>query len=214
MHKHALLALLASLSLLAGCNANLVGQNNSAILGPSTPTYTGGGVPDPWFLYTDLLETGTWIKGLDFFSGGSFTGTPVIDLASTTQPDDGAYCWHFSVGAQTGSWFCGVILLQGTGFNDSAARPGVDITSGGFTKCVFRARSAQGNRQVAFKAFDNAANAITVTLGTHWQTCSIPLSNSSNMASMKQFFTIVLANAAPATATPIDLYLDDVRFQQ
>ena len=31
---------------------------------------------------------------------------------------------------------------------------------------------------------------------------------------MKQFFTIVFANAAPATATPIDLFIDDLRFEQ
>jgi hypothetical protein len=212
MQKHALLVLLASLSLLAGCNGNYVGQNNSALLAATTPTYTGG-IPNPWYLYDDSLKTGSWLQGLDFFSGGSFAGTPVIEFNSTIAPYRGTDCWHFSVPAQTGSWFCGVILLQGSNFGDSNGKPGVDISSGNFTKCVLMARCAQGANQVNFQAL-NATNTITANVNSSWQSFSIPFTNTTAMTAVRQFLAVVLANSAPSTTTPIDLYIDDVRFQQ
>jgi hypothetical protein len=212
MRKRFIASLFAA-ALLSGCNANIVGQDNSKLLAQLTPTFSGS-IPNPWYLYSDGLNTGDWLRGLDFFFGGSFVGTPVIDFADTTSPDNGSKCWKFSIPAQTGGWYCGVILLQGTGFGDSGSRPGVDISTGNFSKCVFRARTLQGGQQVSFKAFDNGANAITVTMTSAWTTYTIPLSNASAISNMKQFFTIVFANAAPATATPIDLFIDDLRFEQ
>jgi len=211
--RRRLIASLLALPLLAGCNLNMVGHDNSKLLAALTPTYTGG-IPNPWTLYSEGLNNGDWLRGLDFFSGGTFAGTPTIDFASTTQPDSGARCWKFSVPAQTGGWWCGVILLQGSNFTDSAARPGVDISAGNFTKVVFRARVAQGPRQVKFEAFNNAANTLTVNITESWQTYTVNVVNATAMGNMKQFFSVIFANAAPATTTPIDLFIDDLRFEQ
>jgi hypothetical protein len=205
------IAMLASIILLVGCNADIVGQDNSKLLAPLTPTYTGA-IPNPWYLYTDGLNTGAWLKGLDFYSGGSFTGTPTINLSDPTMPDDGTYCMRFAVGAQTTGWWCGMILLQGAGFPASNAAPGVDIRAGNFTKCVFRARALQGNRTVTFQTLD-ATDNITVTVTSAWQTYTIPFSVTTDMAAVKQFFSPAFGDGI-GTLTPIDLFIDDLRYQQ
>jgi hypothetical protein len=212
MRKHLFLASIAALSLLSACNANIVGQDDGKLLAAmATPSYSGG-VPNTWFLYDDSLRTNAWLKGLDFYPGGSFAGTPTIDLSSTISPADGTFCMHFGIGPQTTGWWCGMILLQGANFTDSNAKPAVDIRSGNFTKCVFSARALQGNRTLTFQTLD-ATNNLTVTITSSWQTYTIPFTNTSDLAHVKQFFSPALGDGI-GTVAPIDVFIDDLRYEK
>ena len=216
MQKMIIPAMLLGL-LLSGCNANIVGQDNQKLLASTTPTYLG--IPNPWYLYDDAFEGGPWLQGLDFYDstscscGAPFSGTPVINFSDTTSPDRGQNCMRFAIPAQSGTWWCGMIFLQKNGFTASNGNPGVDIRPGNFTKCVFRARTLQGNRQVKFEVL-NATNTLTTTITSTWQTYTIPFTVTTAMPAVRQFFSPVFAGSAPTTVTPIDLFIDDLRFEQ
>ena len=213
MQKRLFASLLAVTALLGACNANIVGQDDSKLLAPLTPTYTG--MPNPWYLYDDNLNTGDWLQGLDFYDsnpGNPFAGPPVISFSDSTNPDNGSKCMRFAIVAQTGTWWCGMILLQKNGFAASNANPGVDIRPGNFTKCVFRARTLQGNRVVKFETL-NATNTLTTTITSTWQTYTIPFAVTTAMPAVRQFFSPAFSSGNP-TLTPIDLFIDDLRFEQ
>lgn len=197
---------------LSGCNGNILGYDQRQMLTAPPVSYTGG-IPNPWYLYKEGLSFGDWLKGLDFYSGGSFVGVPVIDLNYKVQPYSAPDCLRFGIGAQSGGWWCGMILLQESGFAASDAAPGVDISAGNFSRCVFRARVASGSTTVAFTAFNNGANSINATVTDSWQLFSIPLNNASAIPNMRQFFAIGFASGL-ATATPIDVFIDDLRYEQ
>ena len=205
----------AALSTLMGCNMVDMSTRPTTLVQP-TPVYAGLG--KPWPLYDESLTTG---GGLDFFSGGTFTGLPVIDLANKSNPYSGTNCWKFSVPAQTGGWFCGVQLLQGQNYADSAAKPATDLSAPGFTQCVFYARTGAGTTQVKFEAFSDGVvfggganpNNLTVNITPSWQKYTIPLVNGAHMHDLKHYFTIIFANSAPTTATPIDLFIDALRYE-
>jgi hypothetical protein len=201
----------------AGCTGNVLGVDESQILSKPEARYTNS--LKPWYLYTDDLQTGPWLKGLDFWSGGGFSGTPSIRLDATDAPDAGLRSIKFSIpGPQSsggaGWWGCGMILLQGAGFGASNASPGVDLSAAGFTQVRFRARVSAGSSPVMFEAA-NATSNITPSLTTAWQDLSISLSSGASqsaLAAVKQFFAINLGSGA-GTVTPIDVYVDDLRYE-
>jgi hypothetical protein len=204
---------LAALSLAcAGCNGNILGYDQRQMLAAPPAAYTGS-IPNPWYLYKEGLLFGDWLKGLDFYAGGTFVGTPVIELNHKVNPYSAPDCMRLGIGAQTGGWWCGMILLQNTGFAASNAAPGVDISAGNFTKCVFRARLASGSSPVNFQAFNDGANTISPVVTSAWQEFTIPLTNPANIATMRQFFVIGMSSGM-GTVTPIDVFIDDLRFEQ
>jgi hypothetical protein len=130
----------------------------------------------------------------------------------------GADCIHFGIPAQTASngWWCGVILLQAPGFTASNGNPGVDITAGHYTKCVFQARVGGAPSPVQFTAGNpavNGANSITPTLGNAWLTYTINMTDTTNFTQIRQFFVIGLASGI-GSPSPVDVYVDDLRYQQ
>jgi hypothetical protein len=208
MRKLIALALLALGS--TACNGNILGYDQRQLLSEPSKAYTG--IPSTWYLYQEGMNFGDWLKGLDFYGGGTFAGTPVIELASGNAPYSGTQCLHFGIGAQSGGWWCGMILLQGSGFAASNGAPGVDLSAANFTKCVFMARVATGSSAVNFQAFNDGANSINATVTTAWQQFTVPLNNPVNIATMRQFFVIGLSSGM-GTTTPFDLYIDDLRYE-
>lgn len=203
----------------SGCTGNILGTDERQILSQPSVSYTG--LPKPWYLYSDDLQTGAWLDGLDFWAGGNYTGTPSIVLNSTNDPHGGARCIKFSnPGPQTtggaGWWGCGMILLQAPGFTASNAAPGADISAGGYTRCKFWARVGSGSSPVSFEACNATANVVPV-LTTTWQEYSIDLSSGASQSAMtavKQFFAANLGSGVGSgTVTPLDIYIDDVRYE-
>jgi len=188
---------------LAGCNGNLVPVNEKALLAPLTPTYTGT-LPNPWYLYQAALKTGPWFQGIAVWDNYLMVN---INPASAVNPFDGPVCMDVAyTNASSGVTWAEAAFIDTPSFSTYAASTGVNISAGGYTKCVFMLRTDQA-ATVPFQMDGVPATNIAAT--TSWQQVTIPLEPVASQIAVKTFFQV-----NTPTVVPLNIYIADLRYEQ
>ncbi len=174
---------------------------------------------NPWVLFHDGLKTGEGV--LTFWGNGSVQNQPnspvqTISFMDTTVP---AYDGTYSLSYTTTNWYdwtyAGMILINTPDYTTYNAANGWNLSSGGFTKCVFWARANVAGGSAEFEASNSSCGnpclANTFALTTTWTEHTLTFSNNTNVAGL---FQISLTNTGvPQHILPYTIYVDDITYE-
>lgn len=191
--------------LMTACSMNLLEPNNGASLARPTPVYMGS-QPNPWYIYDDSYNTGDWIKGVAVWDAYWYV---TVEFGSTNNPYRGSSCIRINYnnanpGPVSPTW-AETVFIHAPTFATFGSLPGVNISSGNYTKCKFMIRTSV-NATVPVQAEGTAVTNVAAT--TAWKEITIGLNGPAQSAT-KTFFEI-----NTPSVMPLDIFIDDLRYEK